>query len=160
MIRGRDRDQGSGTRLVGLAADDRIVEVDWQGKIIFNTLDGQTIALDANSGKLRWRIFAWDPRGADPARLAYYRNVETEMPGEPDMRDIVYPDIRLVYSGTDKLKDEVTLGLTRNEPGPGAYHLSKHLDDRESEDLALSAWLNGLTGASYDPQQPRKHRVP
>ena len=39
-------------------------------------------------------------------------------------------DIRLIYSGTDKLKDEVTLALTRNEPGPGAYHLSKHLDDR------------------------------
>lgn len=39
-------------------------------------------------------------------------------------------DIRLVYSGTNKLKDEVTLALTRNEPGPGSYHLSKHLDDR------------------------------
>ena len=39
-------------------------------------------------------------------------------------------DLRLVYSGTDKLKDEVTLGLTRNEPGPGAYHLSSHLSDR------------------------------
>jgi hypothetical protein len=46
-----------------------------------------------NTGKVRWRIFAWDPRGADPARLAYYRNVETEMPGDHhDMRDIVYPD--------------------------------------------------------------------
>ncbi|KQS90309.1 terminase gpA endonuclease subunit [Rhizobium sp. Leaf386] len=39
-------------------------------------------------------------------------------------------DIRLVYAGTDKLKDEVTLALTRNEPGPGAYHLSSFLDDR------------------------------
>lgn len=39
-------------------------------------------------------------------------------------------DIRLVYSGTDKLKDEVTLAATRKEPGPGAYHLSKHFDDR------------------------------
>jgi phage terminase large subunit GpA-like protein len=39
-------------------------------------------------------------------------------------------DIRLVYSGTDKLKDEVTLALTRNEPGPGAYHLSSSLDSR------------------------------
>src|ERR1700760_1365959 len=45
-----------------------------------------------NGGKVRWRIFAWDPRGADPARLAYYKNVETVMPGEPDMRDITYPD--------------------------------------------------------------------
>lgn len=39
-------------------------------------------------------------------------------------------DIRLVYSGTDNLKDEVTLALTRKEPGPGAYHLSDRLDDR------------------------------
>jgi hypothetical protein len=45
-----------------------------------------------NGGKVRWRIFAWDPRGADPARLAYYKNVETVMPGEPDMRDITYPE--------------------------------------------------------------------
>ncbi len=29
-------------------------------------------------------------------------------------------DIRLVYSGTDKLKDEIRLSLTRREPGPGA----------------------------------------
>ncbi|MBX9456140.1 MAG: phage terminase large subunit family protein [Rhizobium sp.] len=39
-------------------------------------------------------------------------------------------DIRLVYSGIDKLKDEVTLSLTRSEAGPGAYHLSSELDDR------------------------------
>ncbi len=39
-------------------------------------------------------------------------------------------DIKLVYVGTDKLKDEVTLALTRQEPGPGAYHLSRNLDDR------------------------------
>ncbi len=39
-------------------------------------------------------------------------------------------DIRLVYSGTDKLKDEVTLALTRKEAGPTAFHLSDRLDDR------------------------------
>ena len=39
-------------------------------------------------------------------------------------------DIRLIYSGTDKLKDEVTLALTRKEAGPTKYHLSRHLDDR------------------------------
>lgn len=39
-------------------------------------------------------------------------------------------DIRLIYSGTDKLKDEVTLALTRKEPGPTAFHLSDRLDDR------------------------------
>lgn len=41
-----------------------------------------------------------------------------------------WSDIRLVYAGTDKLKDEITLGLTRSDPGPGAYHLSDRLDDR------------------------------
>lgn len=44
-------------------------------------------------------------------------------------------DIRLVYSGTDKLKDEVTLALTRKEPGPTSYHLSDRLDDRVFSEL-------------------------
>ena len=28
-----------------------------------------------NRGTVTWRVFAWDPTGADPARLAYYRKV-------------------------------------------------------------------------------------
>jgi len=44
-------------------------------------------------------------------------------------------DIRLVYSGTDKLKDEVTLALTRKESGPTAFHLSDRLDDRVFAEL-------------------------
>jgi hypothetical protein len=44
-------------------------------------------------GRLRWRVFAWDDRAADPARLAYYRKVETEVVAPaPDMRDITYPE--------------------------------------------------------------------
>lgn len=38
-------------------------------------------------------------------------------------------DIRLVQVGTDPLKDEVALSLTRKEPGPGAYHLPDALPD-------------------------------
>lgn len=38
-------------------------------------------------------------------------------------------DIRLVQVGTDPLKDEVALSLTRKEPGPGAYHLPDGLPD-------------------------------
>ena len=38
-------------------------------------------------------------------------------------------DIRIVQVGTDPLKDEVALALTRKEPGPGAYHLPDELSD-------------------------------
>ncbi|WP_242130273.1 hypothetical protein [Sphingobium sp. Sx8-8] len=44
-----------------------------------------------NRDLVRSRIFAWDPRGADPARLIYYKNVETPLGPDPDMRDIQYP---------------------------------------------------------------------
>src|SRR3954453_11121611 len=44
-----------------------------------------------NKDKFRWRIFAWDAKGADPARAAYYKIVEGEMPKNPDLRDITYP---------------------------------------------------------------------
>lgn len=37
-------------------------------------------------------------------------------------------DIRLVRVGTDPLKDEITLALTRKDGGPGAYHLSELLE--------------------------------
>jgi len=38
-------------------------------------------------------------------------------------------DIRIVAVGTDPLKDEIALALTRKEPGPGAYHLPDALSD-------------------------------
>lgn len=36
-------------------------------------------------------------------------------------------DIKIVFVGTDKLKDEIILAVTRKEAGPGKYHLSEHL---------------------------------
>ncbi len=49
-------------------------------------------AYKANLGTVTWRIFAWDDRGADPARLAYYRKGEdVAMPTNPDLRDIEFP---------------------------------------------------------------------
>ena len=46
-----------------------------------------------NASKVRWRVFAWDEKGADPARLAYYKLVEdAPMPPAPDLRDIVFPN--------------------------------------------------------------------
>ncbi|TPK38692.1 terminase gpA endonuclease subunit [Mesorhizobium sp. B2-5-3] len=38
-------------------------------------------------------------------------------------------DIRIVQVGTDLLKDEVALALTRKDPGPGAFHLPDSLSD-------------------------------
>ena len=48
-------------------------------------------------GTATWRVFAWDPRGSDPGRLAYYKRLDEvpmPTPGEgelPDLRDITFP---------------------------------------------------------------------
>lgn len=50
-------------------------------------------AYHTNRGQVTWRIFAWDPSGADPGRLAYYRNrPDVAMPTDPDLRDITFPE--------------------------------------------------------------------
>ena len=35
---------------------------------------GCTPAFHTNRGTVTWRVFLWDPTGADPGRLAYYKN--------------------------------------------------------------------------------------
>lgn len=42
----------------------------WQGKIIFNTLDGQTIALDANTGRPVWRTVLADINKGETMTMA------------------------------------------------------------------------------------------
>ncbi len=45
-----------------------------------------------NQGTVTWRVFAWDPRGADPGRLAYFRNSgPIPMIENADLRDITFP---------------------------------------------------------------------
>jgi hypothetical protein len=45
-----------------------------------------------NRNELSWRVFVWDPSGADPGRLAYYRNVpDVPMPADADLRDLTFP---------------------------------------------------------------------
>jgi hypothetical protein len=45
-----------------------------------------------NRGEVSWRVFVWDPSGADPGRLAYYKNVpNVPMPAEADLRDLTFP---------------------------------------------------------------------
>jgi hypothetical protein len=46
----------------------------------------------ANRQEVTWRVFAWDDRGSDPARTAYYRKaVDVPLPGTPDLRRIAFP---------------------------------------------------------------------
>lgn len=46
----------------------------------------------ANRDAVTWRVFVWDPSGADPARLAYYRRQpDVPMPADADLRDITFP---------------------------------------------------------------------
>ncbi|MCW2578533.1 MAG: hypothetical protein JWR82_134 [Blastococcus sp.] len=45
-----------------------------------------------NRNEVSWRVFVWDPSGADPGRLAYYKNVpNVPMPADADLRDLTFP---------------------------------------------------------------------
>jgi len=45
-----------------------------------------------NRGTVSWRVFVWDDRGADPGRLAYYKNApDVPMPADADLRDLTLP---------------------------------------------------------------------
>lgn len=49
-------------------------------------------AYHAARHQVSWRVFVWDPRGADTGRLAYYRHVaDVDMPPDPDLRLITFP---------------------------------------------------------------------
>jgi hypothetical protein len=48
----------------------------------------------ANRNQVTWRVFVWDPSGADPGRMVYYRNrpdVPMPPPDEVDLRDFTFP---------------------------------------------------------------------
>ena len=47
---------------------------------------------NTNRGTVTWKVFVWDPSGADPGRLAYYKIApEVPMPPDADLRDIAFP---------------------------------------------------------------------
>ncbi|OAA27400.1 hypothetical protein UG55_100851 [Frankia sp. EI5c] len=47
---------------------------------------------NANLNTVTWRVFVWDPSGADPGRLAYYRYApDVPMPAGADLRDLTFP---------------------------------------------------------------------
>ncbi|HUZ09824.1 MAG TPA: hypothetical protein VMU76_06615 [Acidimicrobiales bacterium] len=46
----------------------------------------------ANRNQVTWRVFVWDPSGADLGRLAYYKNVaDVAIPAGADLRDLTFP---------------------------------------------------------------------
>jgi len=46
----------------------------------------------ANRGEVTWKVFAWDDRGSDQGRLAYFRNaLSVPMQPDPDLRDLTFP---------------------------------------------------------------------
>ena len=46
-----------------------------------------------NRDQVTWRVFAWDPSGADPGRLAYSKSKPDQpMPKDADLRDIQFPN--------------------------------------------------------------------
>ncbi|WLR92170.1 terminase gpA endonuclease subunit [Shinella zoogloeoides] len=61
-------------------------------------------------------------------------------------------DIKLVFINTDKLKDEIVVGLTRKEAGPGKFHLSELLPAQVFSELASevrtdSGWERRKSGS-------------
>ncbi|MDO8362404.1 MAG: hypothetical protein Q7V88_05870 [Actinomycetota bacterium] len=45
-----------------------------------------------NRGTVSWRVFVWDPSGADPGRLAYYRNMpDVPLADDADLRAVEFP---------------------------------------------------------------------
>lgn len=74
---------------------------------------------------LQNRVFLQRGRGGVDRERAVYRLLE-KIEGSRKRRR---SDIYAVESGTDPLKDEIALALTRRDPGPGAYHLPVELPD-------------------------------
>ena len=51
-------------------------------------------------------------------------------------RKQVARDVPIITIATDRLKDEISASLTRDEPGPGAYHLFETLDPSVFSELS------------------------
>lgn len=71
------------------------------------------------------RVFLAKGQGGDRDR-AVLREPEKQLGNRKVRRG---GDIRIVFAGTDKLKDEVTAALVRKEAGPGKFHLPEELPD-------------------------------
>lgn len=86
---------------------------------------------EARRRKLGHRIFILKGMGGLNRQRAVYVSPEKIL-GTKRKRST---DIRIVQVGTDPLKDEVALALTRKEPGPNAFHISRDLPDAMLEEF-------------------------
>ncbi|WP_287322977.1 terminase gpA endonuclease subunit [Mesorhizobium sp.] len=74
---------------------------------------------------LQNRVFLQRGRGGVQRERATYKLLE-KIEGSRKRRK---SDIYVIEIGTDSLKDEIALALTRRDPGPGAYHLPVELQE-------------------------------
>ncbi|MDX8513542.1 phage terminase large subunit family protein [Mesorhizobium captivum] len=94
------------------------------------------------------RVFLQRGRGGVERERATYKQLE-RVEGKKRARR---SDIFVIESGTDPLKDEVALALTRRDPGPGAYHLPDTLGDTVFAEFCAEArtptgWVEKRAGA-------------
>lgn len=81
------------------------------------------------------RVFLAKGRGGLDQQRAVYASPEKVL-GNRKKRS---SDLRIVLIGTDPLKDEVALSLTRREPGPNAYHIPDWLSDAHLAEFCAEA---------------------
>jgi hypothetical protein len=99
--------------------DDYWVETTWWSLNIPERHLGMWLhaGYNANRGTVTWRVFAWDPTGADPGRLAYYASKpELPVPADPDLRDITFPAGGFSVKMVKPLMD---YHVTYSDPGAG-----------------------------------------
>lgn len=82
----------------------------------------------ANRGQVTWRVFAWDPSGADPGRLAYYKSTpDVPMPDDADLRDLALPAGGFTVKMLTPLTDyHVTYGDAEQDFALDFEHRSVH----------------------------------
>jgi phage terminase large subunit GpA-like protein len=78
------------------------------------------------------RCYIQRGRGGPDVERAVYKSPE-KVQGSKRRRKT---DLMIVQTGTDPLKDEVIMSLTRKEPGPGKYHLPETLPDNIFDEFA------------------------
>ena len=121
-----------------------------------------------NRKTVTWRIFVWDERGYDPARMAYFKKVEeAPMPDAPDLREITFPgdgySLKMLEPGTryhlQYADPERAFALDftftgvhpprRFEPGEPPFIQTPHYDQLgrvvgtmqlDGEEIAIDSW--------------------
>ena len=120
-----------------------------------------------NRGTVTWRVFLWDPTGADPGRLAYYRNSgEVPMPAGADLRDLQFPEGGFGVKMLTPLMDyHITFADAEADFGIEFEHRSVHPPRRFTPGEAPAMHnphldqLGRLTGAAHPAWRADSHRL-